>query len=185
VGSVSAAGDSRRDGWKTRWLSPAAESFPFRVCLRVLVFSPSPAFAVPESRRARYRKNAVAFIRLPRHAGWAVSQSGETVYAGGSIMPRGDKSKYTEKQQRQAEHIEEGYQKRGTPKGEAERRAWSTVNKMTHGGKKAGGSGRGKAEDHSPARRGGHKGAAAQSHATRVQAGKKAARPRKARAGRS
>src|SRR3990172_5912837 len=56
-------------------------------------------------------------------------------------MPRGDKSKYTEKQKRQAEHIEEGYEKRGGGEGEAARRAWSTVNKTTGGAKKAGGSG--------------------------------------------
>ena len=42
-------------------------------------------------------------------------------------MPRGDKSKYTEKQKRQAEHIEEGYENRGVPENEAERRAWATV----------------------------------------------------------
>ncbi len=58
-------------------------------------------------------------------------------------MPRGDKSSYTNKQKRQAEHIEEGYEKRGTPKEEAERRAWATVNKSTGGGNKSG-SGRGK-----------------------------------------
>ena len=46
-------------------------------------------------------------------------------------MPRGDKSKYTGKQKRQAEHIEEGYEKRGLGEDEAERRAWATVNKMT------------------------------------------------------
>ena len=70
-------------------------------------------------------------------------------------MPRGDKSSYTSKQKRQAEHIEEGYENRGTPKKEAERRAWATVNKSDHGGKKSG-SGRGKASDKSPARKGGH-----------------------------
>jgi hypothetical protein len=69
-------------------------------------------------------------------------------------MPRGDKSSYTGKQKRQAEHIEEGYEKRGTPKKEAERRAWATVNKTTKGGKKSG-SGRGKKEDHSPEKKGG------------------------------
>lgn len=53
-------------------------------------------------------------------------------------MPRGDKSSYTDKQKRQAEHIEEGYEHRGTPKAEAERRAWATVNKETGGGKKSG-----------------------------------------------
>ena len=72
-------------------------------------------------------------------------------------MPRGDKSSYTDKQKRQAEHIEKGYESRGVSDKEAERRAWATVNKETHGGKKSG-SGRGKKEDHSPSRKGGHKG---------------------------
>ena len=54
-------------------------------------------------------------------------------------MPtRGDKSKYTDKQERKAEHIEEGYKKRGVSKDEAERRAWATVNKQDGGGKKSG-----------------------------------------------
>ena len=53
-------------------------------------------------------------------------------------MPRGDKSAYTSKQKRQAEHIEEGYERKGTPKQEAERRAWATVNKETGGGKNSG-----------------------------------------------
>jgi plasmid stabilization system protein ParE len=53
-------------------------------------------------------------------------------------MPRGDKSKYTNKQKRQAEHIEEGYKKRGLSNKEAERRAWATVNKTSGGGKKSG-----------------------------------------------
>jgi plasmid stabilization system protein ParE len=59
-------------------------------------------------------------------------------------MPRGDKSKYTDKQKRMAEHIEEGYEDRGVGRGESERRAWATVNKQTGGGNKTGGSGRGK-----------------------------------------
>ena len=92
-------------------------------------------------------------------------------------MPQGDKSSYSNKQKRQAQHIEEGYEKRGTPSKEAKRRAWATVNKETGGGKKSG-SGRGKAEDHSSSRKGGAMGSAHQSHATRVQAGKKAARTR-------
>jgi plasmid stabilization system protein ParE len=71
-------------------------------------------------------------------------------------MPRGDKSSYTDKQKRQAEHIEEGYEKRGVSKKEAESRAWATVNKMDHGGKKSG-SGRGKTTDKEPARKGGRK----------------------------
>jgi hypothetical protein len=48
-------------------------------------------------------------------------------------MPRGSKEKYTDKQKRQAEHIEEGYRERGLSEGEAEQRAWATVNKV-HGG---------------------------------------------------
>lgn len=53
-------------------------------------------------------------------------------------MPRGDKDKYTDKQKRQAEHIEKGYEKRGVSDDEAERRAWATVNKESGGGKKSG-----------------------------------------------
>ncbi|SFQ66551.1 hypothetical protein [Hymenobacter arizonensis] len=60
-------------------------------------------------------------------------------------MPQGDKSKYTEKQKRQAEHIEESYEKKGMPEDEAEARAWATVNKNDGGGKLPGGSGRKKA----------------------------------------
>lgn len=67
-------------------------------------------------------------------------------------MPRGDKSKYTDKQERQAEHIEEGYEKRGVPKKEAESRAWATVNKISGGGKKSG-SGRGKKVNKASARK--------------------------------
>jgi plasmid stabilization system protein ParE len=93
-------------------------------------------------------------------------------------MPRGDKSSYSAKQKRRAEHIEEGYEKRGTSKRESERRAWATVNKESGGGKKSG-SGRGKTENRSASRKGGRKGAASQSHTTRVRAGKKAARSRK------
>jgi plasmid stabilization system protein ParE len=72
-------------------------------------------------------------------------------------MARGSKSKYTGKQKRQAEHIEKGYEKRGTSKKEAERRAWATVNKETGGGKKSG-SGRGKKTSKSSSRKGGRKG---------------------------
>jgi plasmid stabilization system protein ParE len=72
-------------------------------------------------------------------------------------MPRGDKSSYTDKQKRKAEHIEEGYEKRGVSGNEAERRAWATVNKESHGGKKSG-SGRGKTESHASSRKGGKKG---------------------------
>jgi plasmid stabilization system protein ParE len=69
-------------------------------------------------------------------------------------MPRGDKGAYTDKQKRQAEHIEEGYEKRGASEEEAERRAWATVNKSSGGGKKSG-SGRGKATNKTPSKKGG------------------------------
>jgi plasmid stabilization system protein ParE len=72
-------------------------------------------------------------------------------------MPRGDKSAYTDKQKRKAEHIEEGYEKRGVPEKEAERRAWATVNKESGGGKKSG-SGRGRPENRSASRKGGRLG---------------------------
>ena len=72
-------------------------------------------------------------------------------------MPRGDKSKYTDKQKRMAEHIEEGYEERGVPEKEAERRAWATVNKSDKGGKKKG-SGRGKKSSKASSRKGGKKG---------------------------
>ena len=72
-------------------------------------------------------------------------------------MPRGSKSKYSSKQKRKAEHIEEGYEKRGTSKKEAERRAWATVNKSSGGGKKSG-SGRGKKTSKASSRKGGRKG---------------------------
>src|SRR3954466_632003 len=72
-------------------------------------------------------------------------------------MARGDKSAYTDKQKRKAEHIEEGYEERGLSEGEAERRAWATVNAMDHGGKKSG-SGRGRSTNKGPARKGGRKG---------------------------
>jgi hypothetical protein len=96
-------------------------------------------------------------------------------------MPRGDKSAYTNKQKRQAEHIEEGYESRGVPEKEAERRAWATVNKETGGGKKSG-SGRGKRENHAPSRKGGRLGgraSAARPKAARSASAKKAASTRK------
>jgi plasmid stabilization system protein ParE len=72
-------------------------------------------------------------------------------------MPRGDKSSYTGKQKRKAEHIEKGYEKRGVSSKEAERRAWATVNKESGGGKKSG-SGRGKKSNKSSSRKAGRKG---------------------------
>jgi plasmid stabilization system protein ParE len=112
-------------------------------------------------------------------------------------MPRGDKSAYTDKQKRKAEHIEEGYEARGVSKDEAERRAWATVNKDSGGGKKSG-SGRGKPDTNASAKKGGRLGgkaaadrpasaraasakraAAARSPAERSASAKKAAATRK------
>ena len=98
-------------------------------------------------------------------------------------MPRGDKSSYTSKQKRQAEHIEEGYEDRGVGKYEAERRAWATVNAETHGGKKSG-SGRGRKKNTAPSRKGGKRGGAASAKrpaAARSRSAKKAAATRKRR----
>ncbi len=72
-------------------------------------------------------------------------------------MPRGDKVAYTDKQKRQAEHLEESYEDRGVSSKEAEKRAWATVNKESGGGKKSG-SGRGKKDNKSASRKGGKKG---------------------------
>ena len=99
-------------------------------------------------------------------------------------MARGDKSAYTDKQKRKAEHIEEGYEKRGIGKDEAERRAWATVNKESGGGKKSG-SGRGKPETHVASRRGGKiggKAAASRPAAERSASARKAAATRRKRA---
>ena len=97
-------------------------------------------------------------------------------------MPRGDKSKYTDKQERKADHIAEGYEKRGVSEKEAERRAWATVNKDDAGGKKEGGSGRGKHTGNPAAHKGGRMGGKAsgeRSAADRSASAKKAAATRK------
>ena len=97
-------------------------------------------------------------------------------------MPRGDKSSYTDKQKRKAEHIEEGYEKHGTSHKEAERRAWATVNKESGGGKKSG-SGRGKKESHASSRKGGRKSGSSQSSEKRSAAAKKGWETRRKKAG--
>jgi len=101
-------------------------------------------------------------------------------------MPRGDKSKYTDKQERKADHIAEGYEKRGVSEKEAERRAWATVNKDDGGGKKPGGSGRGKKTGNPAAHKGGDKGgkaSALRSKADRSAAAKKGWETRRKKAG--
>jgi plasmid stabilization system protein ParE len=96
-------------------------------------------------------------------------------------MPRGDKSKYTDKQKRQAEHIEESYENRGVAEKEGASRAWATVNKETGGGNKSG-SGRGVPDTHVSSEKGGRKGSAASAArpaAERSASAKKAAATRK------
>jgi plasmid stabilization system protein ParE len=102
-------------------------------------------------------------------------------------MPRGDKSSYTDKQKRQAEHIEEGYEERGVSKEEAESRAWATVNKASGGGKKSG-SGRGKPENKAPAKKAARKAAQLPQHdpppSVRLRPRKPRPRARRTRASR-
>jgi hypothetical protein len=96
-------------------------------------------------------------------------------------MPRGDKSDYTGKQKRKAEHIEESYEDRGLSYEEAERRAWATVNKEDGGGNKSG-SGRGKTDTHVSAEKGGRTGgkaSASRTPAERSASARKAAATRK------
>lgn len=96
-------------------------------------------------------------------------------------MPRGDKSTYTDKQIRKADHIAEGYEDRGVSETEAERRAWATVNKESGGGNKSG-SGRGKPDTHVSSEKGGRKGGKASAErpaAERSASAKKAAATRK------
>ncbi|HEY8309158.1 MAG TPA: hypothetical protein VIG47_01315, partial [Gemmatimonadaceae bacterium] len=66
----------------------------------------------------------------------------------------------------------EGYEERGVPEKEAERRAWATENAVTHGGKKSG-SGRGRTENHEPERKGGRLGGRSETHSERSRAAKK------------
>lgn len=96
-------------------------------------------------------------------------------------MPRGDKSKYTDKQERKADHIADSYKKKGVSEKEAERRAWATVNKDDGGGKKSG-SGRGKETGHPASHNGGEKGgkaSASRPKEERSASARKAAKTRK------
>lgn len=96
-------------------------------------------------------------------------------------MPQGDKSAYTDKQKRKAEHIEESYEKRGVSEKEAERRAWATVNKDDGGGNKSG-SGRGTHTGNPAAHKGGKLGgeaSASRPASERSASAKKAAATRK------
>src|SRR6476620_213044 len=102
------------------------------------------------------------------HLGFNFADPG--FYRGGS-MARGSKAKYTSKQKRQAQHIEESAKKRGASTKRASQIAWATVNKETKGAGK-------KVTDTSPSKKGGKKASKSISHAARVRAGQKAARTR-------
>ena len=96
-------------------------------------------------------------------------------------MPRGDKSSYTDKQRRKADHIAEGYEERGVPEAEAEARAWATVNKESGGGNKSG-SGRGVPDTNVSSKKGGKlggEGSANRTAAERSASAKKAAETRR------
>jgi plasmid stabilization system protein ParE len=118
---------------------------------------------IAASRRGRH--DACEYTTLDHRSPISRTESQE------DMMPRGDKSSYTNKQKRQAEHIEKGYEGRGASAKESARRAWSTVNADTGGGKKSG-SGRGKAENE-PSRKAGRSAASNQSSSDRSRAAKK------------
>jgi hypothetical protein len=67
-------------------------------------------------------------------------------------MARGDKSKFTGKQNRKAGRIAENYKSHGMAEDEEERIAWATVNNESGGGMKSG-SGRAKPRTPSPSGR--------------------------------
>jgi plasmid stabilization system protein ParE len=102
----------------------------------------------------------------------------EHPFHSGGKMPRGDKSKYTDRQKRKAEHIEEGYEERGFSPARAKQIGWATVNKEEGGGNKSG-SGRGVKDTHVSSKRGGHIAMSKRTHTERSRAAKKAAATRK------
>ncbi|MGZ3805952.1 MAG: plasmid stabilization protein [Pseudobdellovibrionaceae bacterium] len=91
-------------------------------------------------------------------------------------MARGSKEKYTPKQKRMAQHIEESAKKRGYSAKRAAQIGWATTNKET------GGAGK-EVTNTAPSKKGGHKGGLARSsHAARVRAAKKGWETRRAHA---
>jgi hypothetical protein len=94
------------------------------------------------------------------------------------VVPRGSKKKYTDRQKRKAEHIEEGYEQRGYPEERAKQIGWATVNKEEGGGNKSG-SGRGVPDTHVSSSRGGQVAMQQRTYAARSRAAKKAAATRK------
>jgi hypothetical protein len=137
--------------------------------------------ATPGGDEITHRSLLASLVRHGTHRPHGRFQDSKTCLEE-KTMPRGDKSSYTDKQKRMAEHIEEGYESRGVGEKESERRAWATVNEETHGGKKSG-SGRGKKRDLAASRKGGRLGgqaAARRPAAARSASARKAARTRRA-----
>ncbi|HEX2066839.1 MAG TPA: plasmid stabilization protein [Candidatus Thermoplasmatota archaeon] len=99
-------------------------------------------------------------------------------------MPQGDKRHYTQKQKRQAEHIEESFEERGYPPKEAAGRAWAVVNAIHKGGELKGGGGYGKPEDKSIYRKGGRRGGRSAKGRPTARQGKAARRAKPAGRGR-
>ena len=128
-----------RTAWRNRWVKRLLVT-PIRYVHTITV--------VPHGPLKRHR-HGVCFGTLRRGFGSSPLES--------AIMARGSKKKYTNKQKRQADHIEEGYKEQGVGEDEAERRAWATVNKTSGGGKKSG-SGRGKKTKKASFKKGGRKG---------------------------
>src|ERR1700692_3769464 len=108
-------------------------------------------------RRVHDDEGRIGLASLPRCGLLRGSDSTCNLVDGRVEMPRGDKSKYTGKQERKADHIAESYESRGAPEKEAERIAWATVNRESGGGKKSG-SGRGQPESHASSQKGGRLG---------------------------
>jgi hypothetical protein len=114
--------------------------------------SPDPLRCI-DSRRPRANGGCgISGFRSSRLGDPGVGSLSVASTQGGVEMPRGDKSSYTSKQKRKAEHIEEGYEKKGVSKKEAEERAWRTVNKQDKGGKKKSG---GSSKKHASAKKSG------------------------------
>jgi plasmid stabilization system protein ParE len=109
------------------------------VQVRGVVAMAQPVVDQAQDRAARWNgRMAVDLPSMARRSGFTIDQA---THSGVNAMPRGDKDKYTDKQKRKAEHIEQSYEDKGEGKDEAEARAWATVNKQSGGGEKPGGSG--------------------------------------------
>ena len=119
--------------------APAVTDGMVAVQVRRLGAVAQPVVDQVQDQAARWSgQMAVDLSFMARRFSFAIDQA---THSGVNAMPRGDKDKYTDKQKRKAEHIEQSYEDKGVGKDEAEARAWATVNKQSGGGEKPGGSG--------------------------------------------